>query len=83
MERMKMKYQEGVVYTLHQDTDFVSEFKCLRAYKYVFCGCTQYNAEMVNIRTGWTFTANGTGMYEDGTIDWDFSSNGHFSKMEV
>lgn len=36
-------------------------------------------AVMQNIRSGWTFTAHGIGIYEDGTIDWDFSTGGVFA----
>ena len=27
---------------------------------------------------GWTFTAHGCGVYEDGRIDWDYSTGGRF-----
>jgi len=27
---------------------------------------------------GWQFTAHGCGMYEDGKIDWDYSTGGQF-----
>ena len=37
-------------------------------------------ATMQNVRTGWTFNAIGCGIYEDGTIDWDYSTGGHFAK---
>lgn len=30
-------------------------------------------ALMQNVASGWTFTAIGCGIYEDGTIDWDYS----------
>ena len=40
------------------------------------------NPTMENIRSGWKFTANGTGIYEDGKIDWDYSTGGHFAEME-
>lgn len=36
-------------------------------------------AVMQNIRSGWTFTAHGIGIYEDGSIDWDRSSGGYFA----
>lgn len=37
---------------------------------------------MQNIASGWTFTAHGCGIYEDGTIDWDYSTDGHFERIE-
>lgn len=36
-------------------------------------------AVMRNINSGWTFTAKGCGIYEDGTIDWDYSTGGYFA----
>lgn len=35
-------------------------------------------AVMQNVDSKWTFTAHGCGIYEDGTIDWDRSTGGHF-----
>ncbi|MDE6021565.1 MAG: hypothetical protein K2H01_11295 [Ruminococcus sp.] len=35
---------------------------------------------MVNIVSHWRFTAHGIGIYEDNTIDWDFSSSGFFEQ---
>lgn len=35
---------------------------------------------MQNVSSGWTFIAHGVGIYEDGTIDWDYSTGGHFRK---
>lgn len=35
-------------------------------------------AIMRNIKSGWTFTAVGIGIYEDGKIDWDYSTGGTF-----
>ena len=43
-----------------------------------------YSAFMVNTKSGWAFTANGLIQYEDGTIEWDYSSGGHFEpKPEI
>lgn len=36
------------------------------------------NASMQNIISNWTFVAHGCGIYEDGKIDWDRSSDGRF-----
>lgn len=35
---------------------------------------------MRNVASGWTFTAHGIAIYDDGMIDWDFSTNGRFEK---
>jgi len=40
------------------------------------------SACMQNVRSGWTFTARGTAIYEDGRIDWDSSSDGVFRNVE-
>lgn len=40
----------------------------------------RYDAQMQNTTSGWTFTARGIGIYEDGKIDWDYSTNGYFGR---
>lgn len=37
-----------------------------------------YSAWLVNTESGWAFWARGTRMYEDGTIEWNYSSGGRF-----
>lgn len=37
------------------------------------------NAVMKNVASGWTFTAHGCGIYENDSIDWDFSTGGYFA----
>lgn len=32
-----------------------------------------------NMASGWTCDAHGITMYEDGSIEWDYSTGGHFS----
>lgn len=32
--------------------------------------------------TGWTMDVHGVNMYDDGSIDWDFSTNGYYTIME-
>lgn len=43
---------------------------------------SEERATMQNVRTGWTFNAVGCGIYEDGTIDWDYSTGGHFAESK-
>lgn len=38
-------------------------------------------ARMTNTATGWTFTAHGIVEYEDGAIEWDYSTGGHFREV--
>ena len=45
-------------------------FRCLRS------GYSTGNATMQNVKSGWTFSAHGCGIYEDGTMDWDYSTSG-------
>jgi len=49
-------------------------FRCLE----VAGSLGEYKAFMQNVKSLWTFLASGCGMYEDGTIDWDYSTGGHF-----
>lgn len=51
-------------------------FRCLRSGGWIM----DYEAVMQNTASGWTFKAIGCGIYEDGTIDWDFSVGGRFVK---
>lgn len=32
-----------------------------------------------NVASGWTCTAHGVIYYDDGTIEWDYSTGGHFA----
>ena len=40
-----------------------------------------YCARMINTKTGWTLTAHGLVQYEDGTIEWDYSTGGYFGEV--
>lgn len=40
------------------------------------------DACMRNVVSGWTFDAHGVGIYPNGSIDWDWSKNGHFAEGE-
>jgi len=33
-----------------------------------------------NIASGWTLVAHGVTVYEDGTIEWDYSTSGRFEE---
>lgn len=39
-------------------------------------------AWMINIKTGWSLTANGVVRYEDGTIEWDYSNGEGFLQID-
>lgn len=38
------------------------------------------DAYMVRIPDGWTCLAHGVRQYEDGTIEWDYSTDGHWPR---
>lgn len=40
----------------------------------------KWSCKLQNVNTGWTFYAHIITMYEDGTIEWDYSSDGKFEK---
>lgn len=35
----------------------------------------------VNVKSGWEFYAHGCRKYFDGSIEWDYSTSGHFTKI--
>ena len=39
-------------------------------------------AWLVNIKTGWSLTAKGIVRYEDGSIEWDYSTDGCFVTLD-
>lgn len=63
----------GKVYRLQ--SSFASDYKVLR-----ICSADPYCAILQQVVSKWTFRANGTNLYEDGRIDWDYSSDGYFAK---
>ena len=69
--RHRYKPEFGTIYQNHGG----GTFRCTgRPYK-TWAG---YCARMENTKSGWTFEAKGICSYADGTIDWDFSTGGHF-----
>lgn len=72
MERQKFTPVPGQIYRNHGG----GEYRCLDWLGDV------YHAVMQNTVSGWTLLAHGCKIYPDGTIDWDFSSGGHFPSRE-
>lgn len=71
MNRKRITPQPGKVYTLKSNNSIITSiFRCLEAQSGV--------AVMQNLASGWTFKAHGVGQYDDGEIDWDFSTGGYF-----
>lgn len=72
--RTKFTPEVGKIY----QNQFGETFRCLE----VVGSDYERKAVMQNVKSLWTFQANGCGMYENGTIDWDYSTGGHFAKEE-
>ncbi|MBR2532509.1 MAG: hypothetical protein IKE56_07595 [Lachnospiraceae bacterium] len=53
-------------------------FRCLGAAHWIYGAVI-----MQNVRSGWTFKAHGVGIYKDGRIDWDYSTDGYFAEVQA
>lgn len=42
---------------------------------------SNYSARVRSMSTGWTMDIHGTNVYPDGSIDWDYSTNGYYTIM--
>lgn len=62
----------------HKNTDKVLE--CIRVI--TDSAYSPYCARVRSRVTGWTMNVIGTNIYEDGSIDWDFSLNGIFTDYD-
>lgn len=43
----------------------------------------EHQANMVRMGDGWSFTAHGLHQYEDGTVEWNYSTGGAFRKDDL
>lgn len=66
--RRKFTPTKGKIYK----NDNGSKYKCLSV------DPDADTAVMINVESGWMFTAHGLGQYRDGSIDWMFSAGGRF-----
>ena len=46
--------------------------------KYRCLSSNGIDGEMINTESKWRFTAHGCQMYDNGTIEWDYSTGGYF-----
>lgn len=69
MSSKRITPEQGKVYKNKGGGDFL----CIRGFN--------GNAIMQNIASGWTFKANGVVQYEDGSIEWDYSTEEHFESL--
>ena len=65
----------GKLYKLHGRDGYVLE--CLRNIDDDYY--SKYTSRVRSTITGWTMTIHGINQYEDGSIDWDFSTDGYFT----
>ena len=78
MDSMRAHLEEGKSYNLHTHGVCFSQYLCVkRAPEDAY---DRHNAILRSVFSGWEFLAHGVNMYEDGTIDWDFSTGGYFNK---
>ena len=65
----------GSLYKLHDHDEYCIE--CIR--RITDDPYSSYSAYVRSTKTGWTMIVHGTNIYDDGSIDWDFSTNGFFT----
>lgn len=73
MEQMRAHYvqlEPGRVYRNRGG----SKYRCI-------AGAGDAVARMQNTASGWMLLAHGTQMYPDGTIEWNYSTEGHFAPL--
>lgn len=68
-KRTKFTPEQGKTYTNAGG----GTYRCLRS-------GSKGKAVMQNVKSLWTVQAHGCGLYEDGTIDWDYSTGGCFEE---
>ena len=71
--RRKTRLVPGMVY----DNQGGGRYFCVDSWRNEF---GKETARMVNVNSGWDMIACNTAIYEDGKIDWDYSTGGSFSE---
>lgn len=66
------------------------EFRCIYVTHYGDDALEQWVVEhgehiatFERVKDGWTLDAHGTQKYEDGTIEWNYSTGGHFPRLSA
>lgn len=49
-------------------------FRCLKSFG--------ADAAFINEKSGWKFQAHGCRLYDNGTIEWDYSTGGYFEEED-
>lgn len=70
-ERTPFKPAPGVIF----ENAGGGKFLCIKVWD-SFNNCAWFT----NVKSGWTFLAHGCGLYPDGSIDWDYSTDGFFDR---
>lgn len=87
MKSVPGSLEVGSLYTLHdaQARKHGSENKhileCIQLIKND--PYSKHTALVRSTKTGWTMVVHGTNIYEDGSIDWDFSTHGIFTDKDA
>ena len=83
MESIRGYLDVGSLYRLHDhDGDRTNE-PCLECIKCITDDAYDRHAALVRSTiSGWTMVVHGTNIYEDGSIDWDFSTGGHWTTKD-
>lgn len=83
MKSIRGYLEEGSLYRLHDQDGDRSNMACLECIRNITN--TPYDRPAALIRstvTGWTMVVHGINIYEDGSIDWDFSTGGHWTDKD-
>jgi len=65
--------RNGSEYLCTGNCSYLSEEQELRS-----LNLGEHIAYLERVKDGWTLSAHGVILYEDGTIEWNFSTGGHF-----
>lgn len=66
----RIKLETGKRYTNRNGSTYICKFG------------NENSAILERESDGWTLTAWGIGLHEDGTIEWDYSTRGHWKRSE-
>lgn len=80
MKSVRGYLENGSLYRLHDQDGDRSNMPCFECIKCITDDAYDRHAALVRSTvTGWTMVVHGTNIYEDGSIDWDFSTGGHWT----
>lgn len=76
MKATYIKPEIGQTYTLRNG----GEYRCLRVWNTNKVHLGECSAVLIRDKDGWELTAHGIQQNEDGTIEWNYSTGGHWSR---